>query len=578
MVGSVVNKLPAISHQRQFKKASALVAATVLCLLVKPAVSEPWQNLTQPIGTLLINPPESALVVNQYLATLDPNITPATYPFALTTDVTKIQTTQMLYFVRVYNEAAGSFAVGSWIMRASEARGLTPAQIRDIQALPSTPTHFTFVKVPAGIVMYTGVAGAIDGWGEGGATQSKMMGPPFVPVANFTNRQLLGNCFLCYRVLAPTGNANEVAQALDRGTPVPYSSLDTVYDNLDMLYAPALAGSFQAALESLSGEAATASQTVAFGSMSSFTDAIGWQMNRWLYQPGQDRQAAHKDNSRLWASLTGTRFTLDGSNGSATVTGSGAGLALGATRQIDPRTLVGWSVGATSSSFDVSARASSGTFNSINLALYGIRTFDQAYVSGTLVYGFGYTELDRAVTVNELSSEQSGSVGSNMFSARLEAGYRLRLHPVDVTPFIAVEPAWIGQGSFSETIKNPQRDTINLGLDYQGQDVTSFPLSLGVALNAEVALANGWVVNPLVRVAWIHEFNTTRQLDASLQLLPDESFTVYGASVPKDMAKVTLGLSARSKDGVTAFLGISGDFSGQGNAFTARAGLSIALP
>ncbi|MCD8515794.1 MAG: autotransporter outer membrane beta-barrel domain-containing protein [Burkholderiaceae bacterium] len=567
-----------VNPSTRSKKLKVFWLGIVSCLWAAPALSEPWQNLTQPIGTLLVNPPQTALEVNQYLASLDPNITPVTYPFALTTDVTKIQTTQMLYFVRVYNESAGSFPVGSWIMRASQARGLTPAQIRDIQSLPSMPTHFTFVKVPAGIVMYTGIAKAIEGWGEGGATQSKMMGPPFVPVANFTNRQALGDCFLCYRTLAPTGNANQVAIALDRGTPQPYSSLDSVYNNLDMLYAPSLAGQFQTALESLSGEAATASQTVAFGSMSLFTEAIGQRMNRWLFQHRQDARTLEDSGNRLWASLTGARFTVDGSNGTATVTGSGAGLALGGTRQVDANTLVGWSVGAGSTNFDVSARSGNGTFNSVSLALYGIKKFERSYVAGTLAYGFGYTDLDRTVTVNELSSQQSGKVNTNMLSARLEAGYLMRVREVNVTPFIALEPAWLRQGSFSESLKSPQTDAINLGLNYQGEDVSSLPLSLGLQLDKEAVLDNGWTINPLARLSWIHEFNTTRELNAALQLLPDQTFTVSGAAAPADVAKVMLAVSARNNSGVTGFLSLSGAFSGGSNALTARVGVSIALP
>jgi len=580
-VNHIMRTVVEFRHANRSRPSSVFLVGALLCLCAAPATSEPWQNLTQPIGTLLINPPQSALTVNQYLASLDPNITPATYPFALSTDVTKIQTTQMLYFVRVYNEAAGSFPVGSWIMRASQARGMTPAQIRDIQALPSMPTGFTFVKVPAGIVMYTGIAKAIEGWGEGGATQSKMMGPPYVPLANFTNRQPIGDCFLCYRVLAPTGNANQVAAALDRGTPVPYSSLDSVYNNLDMLYAPALAGQFQAALDSLSGEAATATQTVAFGSMSSFTDAIGQRMNRWLLQAGRGSRAigdTHTSNDTgVWASLTGAKFTVDGGNGTAKVTGSGAGLALGAGRQINAQTLVGWSVGAGSTNFDVSARASSGHFNSFSLALYGITKLNRAYVAGTLAYSRGYTDLDRTVVVNALSSQQSGNVGTNTVSARLEAGYLLPLDEVNVTPFMAFEPAWLSQGGFSEKVNNPQSDTVNLGLNYQGQEVSSLPLSLGVQLGADVLLANGWTVSPLARLSWIHEFNTTRQLNAALQLLPDQSFTVDGASVPADVGRLLLGVSATSRSGVTGFVTVSGAFSGQGNAYSARVGVSIPL-
>ena len=84
------------------------LVAVVLAGLPALGFSAPWQSITQPIGTLLIDPPESALRVNQYLMSLDPNITPATYPFDLNTDVTKIRTTQVLYFVRVYDEATGS--------------------------------------------------------------------------------------------------------------------------------------------------------------------------------------------------------------------------------------------------------------------------------------------------------------------------------------------------------------------------------------------------------------------------------------------------------------------------------------
>ncbi len=54
------------------------------------SLNTPWQNITQPIGSLLIDPPQTALQVNQYLMSLDPNIKPATYPFDPSTDVTKI--------------------------------------------------------------------------------------------------------------------------------------------------------------------------------------------------------------------------------------------------------------------------------------------------------------------------------------------------------------------------------------------------------------------------------------------------------------------------------------------------------
>jgi hypothetical protein len=107
-------------------------------LLAPPVWSEDWRNLAQPIGSLLIVEP--AATVNTRLG--------GNPPFETITDVTTINTTVPLYFVRFYNPtdtANPSSAVGSWIMRAAAVRGLTPAQVRDIFALPSMPTHMTMV-------------------------------------------------------------------------------------------------------------------------------------------------------------------------------------------------------------------------------------------------------------------------------------------------------------------------------------------------------------------------------------------------------------------------------------------------
>jgi outer membrane autotransporter protein len=535
-----------------------------------------WQNITQPIGTLLINPPQTALQVNQYLSSLDPNITPATYPFAGSTDVTKIQTSQMLYFVRVYNEASGSYPVGSWVMRASQARGLTPDQIRNIQALPALPTKFTLVNVPAGIIMYTGVAAPIAGWGDGGATQSKMMGPPFVPRSNYINQQLIGDCLLCYRILAPSGNAHQVGVALDRGVPQPYSSLDTLYDNLNLIYAPESAEQFRTALNALSGEAATASQNVALGMSGSFVDAIRQNTSQWLLRPN-DANTTTAPNKGLWANLKGASSLLKGDSDSASVNASGVGLQLGLNRQLSPNFLAGFALGAANASFSVNERSSQGTLNAFSAAVYGIAKTDKLYLSGTLAYSFSTNGLNRDVAVNELFNQLKGSFSSQILSARLETGYLAYLGNVNVTPYAAIEPSWLWQGSFSETARGAQTQEqgVNLGLNYQGQQITSIPFSLGVQLDSTQVLNNGWTLRPSMLVAWIHELNPTRQVDASLQLLPAQSFTVYGASAPKNLGRLVLGLSGTHRSGVTSYLALEANVSERGKALGARAGLSV---
>ena len=542
----------------------------------------PWQSITQPIGTLLIDPPQSALQVNQYLMSLDPNITPATYPFDLSTDVTKIQTTEPLYFVRVYNEASGSRPVGSWIMRASQARGLTAAEIRNIQALPALPTHFTLVKVPAGITMYTGVAGPIEGWGDGGATQSKMMGPPYVPIANFTNQQLIGNCFLCYRTLAPTGNAHEVGAALDRAAPVAYSILDTLYDQLDTLYFAPRPGPFQDALNALSGESITASQHVVFQNTASFMESVrqntaGWLLSkRSLFSVSSDSTAGKQYEARstqngLWASIRGSTLHLNGNDSYAGIAASGATLSVGMNRQVNPNFLAGFAFGASNASYSVNDRHGTGTVNGMNAALFAVARADALYLSGALAYGWSNTGTNRDITVASLFDQQKSSFTSQVISMRLETGYTLRTSRANITPFAAIEPAWLWQGGFSEQSRGSQ--PVNMGLDVQSRQTNALPLSLGVQIDSSHALSHGWTLNPLIRISWIHEFNPTRQINASLQLLPQQSFTVTGASAPINTGRVLLGVTATHRSGMTGYVSVDATLSHNSQAFGAWAGL-----
>lgn len=561
----------------------SVLLAVCSSVLPPSGATAPWQSITQPIGTLLVDPPETALQVNQYLMSLDPNITPATYPFDLATDVTKIRTTQPLYFVRVYNEATGSRPVGSWIMRASQARGLNAAQIRDKQALPALPSHFTLVKVPAGMTLYTGIAGPIEGWGNGGANQSKLMGPPYVPIENFTNRQLIGDCFLCYRTLAPSGNAHQVGAALDRATPVAYSSLDTLYDQLDTLYFAPDPGPFQHAMNALSGESITASQQVVFQHTASFMESIRQHAAGWLLSASspfsastidaaaKEKKGMESNSDRLWTSLSGQSSRVNGTNSYAGVASSGATLAFGMNRQIHPDLLFGFALGASNASYSVSERHGSGTVNGMNAAVYAVARSNGSYLSGTLAYGWSNTGTSRDIAVATLINQQQSSFSSQVLSMRLETGHTFRTKQANLTPFLAMEPAWLWQGGFSENASGV--GAVNMGLDVQSRTTYALPLSIGIQLDSSHSLPDGWTLNPLIRVSWIHEFNPYRQINASLQLLPQQSFTVTGAAAPTNMGRVMMGVTGSHRSGLTGYLSVDASLSDSGQSFGAWAGM-----
>ncbi|MCL1883013.1 MAG: InlB B-repeat-containing protein [Defluviitaleaceae bacterium] len=90
-------------------------------------------------------------------------------PYLPNSQVIGFRPTQQTQFVRVYG--SGSLQSGRWVMRRADVQGLTPAQIRDRFALPSTPTRITDVNIPAGTPMFAGTANRVPGWGNGGGVQ-----------------------------------------------------------------------------------------------------------------------------------------------------------------------------------------------------------------------------------------------------------------------------------------------------------------------------------------------------------------------------------------------------------------------
>jgi outer membrane autotransporter protein len=419
---------------------------------------------------------------------------------------------------------------------------------------------FTMVLVPAGITMYTGIAGPIAGWGDGGATQEKLIGPPYVPKENYFNRQDIGNCFLCYRVLASEGNANRVGAALDRHIPRAYSPLESIYTNLDLLYFGQTATQFREALSALSGEGATGSQSVSFANTTSFMEVI--------------RQQSSFPNG-AWANATGSTSYLKGNNGAASLNANAAGLQAGIGRQLTPDVMIGAALGVSDARYSVSDLATQASLLSLNLGLYGIAKKDDAYASGALTYSRGDTTMHRSIRINELFNQQKSSFNTEVYSARLELGYRAKLPALNLTPFIAFQPAWLRQNTFDESAYGSGNSLVNMGLNYQSQTVTSLPGSIGLQLDRKTTLDNGWTLNPTLRVSWIHEFQPERNITAALNLLPGQTFTIYGASAPGNTAQAIAGLTASDGNNISGYLMLGADMSDRGQSIQGRIGLNI---
>jgi hypothetical protein len=179
-----------------------LVLACALALAAAPAPAREVDPVVLPPGTVTII--YSAQEANSILISQGRN-TPSTMSWDQAASVSQIKTSQVEHYVRVYSYDSSRLqggAVGSWMMRASSLRGLTAQEIKDVFALPSLPDYVTCIRVPTGTSLWTGSAGAISGWGDGGAQQ--MMLVDRIDASNYTYQRQLGQNALWYAPKWPT--------------------------------------------------------------------------------------------------------------------------------------------------------------------------------------------------------------------------------------------------------------------------------------------------------------------------------------------------------------------------------------
>lgn len=78
-----------------------------------------------------------------------------------------------------------------------------------------------------------------------------------------------------------------------------------------------------------------------------------------------------------------------------------------------------------------------------------------------------------------------------------------------------------------------------------------------------------------MRVSWIHEFQPDRNITAALNLLPGQTFTIYGASAPGNTVQAIAGLTASDGNNISGYLMLGADMSDRGQSIQGRIGLNI---
>ena len=184
---------------------------------------------------------------------------------------------------------------------------------------------------------------------------------------------------------------------------------------------------------------------------------------------------------------------------------------------MQPNLLIGAAAGGSNADFSVPNRATSGTVTGGHGGIYGGLT--GFYAEGSLSFSGLSNDVRRTAGAVGGVAGEAERANFNSFEVRVrgEVGQRFPFNgvgynSVGVTPFAAVEFANLSTDSFRE--QGPGSGLLALAIN--SRDTDSLPVFAGVRVDGLMPVGTGMVARPYVQVAYIHEFEPTRNLQANI--------------------------------------------------------------
>ena len=323
-----------------------------------------------------------------------------------------------------------------------------------------------------------------------------------------------------------------------------------------------------AGLTQVSGETAVGSQQATFDAMGQF---MGVMLDPAMAGRGESPRNAMASmprkapvvedfNSRwaVWAAGFGGSQSINGDAvlGSNKTTSSVYGSAVGADYRLSPNTVAGFALAGGGTSFRV-ANGGSGNSDLFQAGGYLRHTQGAAFIAAALAYGWQDVTTNRTVTAAGFDTLR-GRFNANALSGRLEGGYRVAGAIMDVTPYAAGQFISYHLPSYAEQVASGANTFV---LAYSGKDVTASRTELGVRTERAFAQDNASLVTLRGRLAWAHDFNTDRNVQAVFVTLPGSAFTVNGAQASANTALTSLSAEIAWRNGWAASATFDGQFS-----------------
>ncbi|MGY4506078.1 autotransporter-associated beta strand protein [Bradyrhizobium sp. GM24.11] len=272
----------------------------------------------------------------------------------------------------------------------------------------------------------------------------------------------------------------------------------------------------------------------------------------------------------VWASGYGGASNLNGNAaaGSSSTTSRIYGTAVGADYRLLPDRLVGFALGGAGFNFSVADALGGGRADVFQAGLYARHNFGPAYLSAALANGWQDVTTDRTVTVSG-TDKLTANFKAGTFAGRLETGWRFVPVPTStfgVTPYAAVQATAFHLPGYGETALVGSNQ---FALSYASQDTTNVRTELGTRTDQRF-LVNDGVLTLRGRLAWAHDTNTNRLVNAAFQTLPGAAFTVSGAQPAADSALVGGRAEMKWRNGLSLAGTVEGEFSRSTQTYTGK--------
>jgi uncharacterized protein with beta-barrel porin domain len=196
------------------------------------------------------------------------------------------------------------------------------------------------------------------------------------------------------------------------------------------------------------------------------------------------------------------------------------------------------------------------------------QTIGPAYVDAAVAYGWQDVTTNRTVTIDGFDHLQA-NFDANIFSERLEAGYRLAAPiagGISVTPYAAAQLATFVLPSYGESALS---GSSAFALNYAAKTINDTRSELGLRVDKTYALGDA-SLTLRGSAAWAHDFDPDRSVAATFQALPGASFIVNGAALASDSALTSASAELAWKNGWSVAATFDGDFSGVTRSYAGK--------